>query len=681
MKLYTLISLGLIFSLYATSCSEDKIVNTNPGVADPELTDITVKGKISNESGFPVSWAAGDGFTLWNKMLGRSSEFNISEAYDGSNPSSEADFTGQATFANDPSILALFPKKEAKVFNDLLTLSFADTCKLSEYRKNLLMTATGKVTDGTLPELTFNKISSSLKFVLSNTSNQDLNIAYVTLQGLTDVFPKSVKLGENGEVGELYDANKVVSVDMEGAVLPLGGTLDACTYILPTTNGTQSLLKGNTPLTALVTLQKGDQLMEYEAWTGTVSELPLRGNININEYSYQLCSGIEYVLELKVNDFVIPDGGYAVDSYGNLTIYNSEGLKYLRDNASQFINSTITVDPRFLSNNKITIDQWLSIPEFNGTFEGNGVVLDGVKEFVEINNGVIKNVTLSNASLSNENASSNADDNNNGLLAKVNRGQILNCCVTGSSVTVSGENGNTGAIVGFNDAKGIIFNSNVLATDFVINTTKQRVGAIAGLNWGKIINCSVMNDVNIQFKGTDVDDVCIGGLIGLNNGGIVTACRSFVKIDMGLSQSTRAPQVGGLIGSAWSWRGKGQIGISYAIPTITSVGDKTFGLIGVVSSSGANIFGCYSIAEGYGLVPSDAVGDVEASYYVGTPVTSSKGENVADKTVLQSKVDAMNNSVLGSGYKYVNGNELEPLVITSEDSGTEGPDLGEGGEI
>lgn len=678
MKLYTLISLGILVSLYTSSCSEDKIVNTNPGVADPELKDFTIIGKISNETNLVENWNAGDAFTLWNNNLGKGYNFSISENYNSASPNGEAEFVGQTSFTNDPYVLAFYPKKDVKVLSDLITTTLPDTCKSSEYRKNLLMTASAKAAEGSISELKFNKISSSLKFNLHNTADKNLTIAYVTLKGLTDVFPKSVKFNEKGGIDELLNANKVISIDMEDATLPVSSSIEGHTYVLPTTNGSQNFLKSNTPLEIVVSLKNGEQLLEYEAWSGTANELPFENNISFVDYSYQLCSDIEYVINVMVNDFNIPENGYTVDANGNLTIYNSDGLKYFRDNSAKYINSNIDIDARFTSDNTISIDQWISIPTFNGTFNGNGVVLKGVKEFVGINNGVIKNVTLTNNALVNENSGNNVNQNNNALLAQINRGTIDNCYIQGeTTITISGTDGNTGALVGFNDVSGVISNSTVYAADFTINAASQRVGAIAGLNWGKVINCTTMKDVSITYNATP-GTACLGGLIGLNSGGIVTACRSFAQINT----KDKNVQAGGLIGSAWSDRGKGQIGISYAIPTITANANKSniFGLIGAISNDGADILGCYSVAEGYGLVPSGATGTITASYYVGTSVTSG-GENAADNTALQSHIVDMNNSVLGSGYKYENGKDVEPLVITSENPGTEGPDLGEGGEI
>ena len=74
-------------------------------------------------------------------------------------------------------LIAVFPRKEAKTFNDLATFSmpetFTQTGKTAELAATTYMVATGDVTDNKIPALTFSPLTALIQFGLKNTSDRE----------------------------------------------------------------------------------------------------------------------------------------------------------------------------------------------------------------------------------------------------------------------------------------------------------------------------------------------------------------------------------------------------------------------------------------------------------------------------------------------------------------------------
>lgn len=678
---YLLINVGLCGMLTLASCGEDEVVNVNPGVEEAEQSDYTVQAAIvqpdvvvGTDSPNGVCWNAGDAFTLWNRNTGKAYDFTISASYDGSVPSAAAEFTGKAALQNDPKVLAVFPRRDAKVLNDLVTLSIPDTCKWSSTNEYNYRSASASVVDGQLPVLSFESVTSGLQINLKSVSDKDVQVAYVTLEGFSNLFPGTVTLNEEGVVNTLLDARKGVTVDMEGQTLPAGGMLSCHLNVLPTTTGTESLMRSTTELVLKVTLLQNEALQEMTVWKGSLKELPLENEASMDETAYQFYPGAEYLLAVNVNDFAMPEGGFMQDAEGVVHIYSADGLTAWSNRAAEFGDSRVVIEKNFLAGNVIQLNEWVSVPEFTGTFDGNNVVIEGT--FI------------------------NSRDKNYGFIG-VNKGTVKNLCFADASLNVDASDAFAGVIVGKNE--GLVQNCVVTGTSKLIATASGdgNLGMIAGYNAGTVSASYVEGESVVEYNGRQVTS-SIGGLVGWNNGGTVTGCYTLAMIYL-----NTAANAGGLIGSTFSNAGKGSVvGASYAAGKVIVQGNgwAVGGLIGNGESydeaRAAVVRGCYSLTE---LPESGKVGGLSAKgtgnslsfqecYYM----NSAQAVNGQADVPGTAKLDVpealvphaadMNLAVTGSGFQFVEnkdeaGKVRQPLVVRQEEAGNEGPGFGDGGEI
>ena len=273
-KVYHLLSVALLGAMALTSCEEDKIVNENNGEGnetDKNLTDYSFIASIkqsaplgrSNLQNGVYTWNKGDAVTLWNRNFGAGYDFSITPGYNDNQPDKSAEFTGKAAVENGHKLIAVFPRKEAKTFNDLATFSmpetFTQTGKTAELAATTYMVATGDVTDNKIPALTFSPLTALIQFGLKNTSDRELKIRYITLESDDDVFPAELKIDEDGVLQSLSGMRNKLTLDMSGQALAQNETLNGYLNILPTTYGATGDVTDNkipalafSPLTALI---------------------------------------------------------------------------------------------------------------------------------------------------------------------------------------------------------------------------------------------------------------------------------------------------------------------------------------------------------------------------------------------------------------------------------------------
>ena len=196
-------------------------------------------------------------------------------------------------------------------------------------------------------------------------------------------------------------------------------------------------------------------------------------------------------------------------------------------------NKTVVLD------NDLTLDaeaaDFLPIPSFGGTWEGNGHTISGlaltgsdadVGLFDTIQqSGVIRDLTVvGQVTVS--------DGDNVGGIAGKNQGKILNCTFEG---VVEGS-GSVGGLVGINDTTGQIVNSCFRGTV----TGEHYVGGIAGQNTGSLVQCRNEGDINttVVDVAADLSDLSalrttqsvpagtdIGGIAGFSSG-VIQSCRN-----------------------------------------------------------------------------------------------------------------------------------------------------------
>ena len=199
-------------------------------------------------------------------------------------------------------------------------------------------------------------------------------------------------------------------------------------------------------------------------------------------------------------------------------------------------DTAITVKPNgyfVLSIDNYSYSDILLTDPFTGYFDGNGqtIVLTMNKMgapggeyglFAEIGQkGIVKNFNLVLGSGGMVVYPANNETYNNGSVAGLNRGTIVNVSVNATnnisiSVYAMLSVGRTGGIVGQNTSTGIIENCSVSGGIIYTDNAFQLVGGIAGLNENKISFCWVNTNVTSFVTGGGAG----GGIAGENNGSI-----------------------------------------------------------------------------------------------------------------------------------------------------------------
>ena len=239
------------------------------------------------------------------------------------------------------------------------------------------------------------------------------------------------------------------------------------------------------------------------------------------------------------------DPGYTIEDDGSYTVYTANGLLAWND-AAQIdltLNCTLTADINLKDITWTPIGTDLTNSySYKGTFNGGGHTITGLTVttsdqyaglFGRIGSGgTVKNVTLKNVQITNDNSSGNA-----GGVAGWSYGNIENCSVSGSvsgTTFAGGVVGSQwgGSITGCNSSatvKGVIF-----------------AGGIAGeTNSGaSLTGCYATDDVTVENDGTNNSHA--GGVVGYNGGGTLTACYATGSVT---GSGSGTIYVGGVTGS------------------------------------------------------------------------------------------------------------------------------------
>jgi len=202
---------------------------------------------------------------------------------------------------------------------------------------------------------------------------------------------------------------------------------------------------------------------------------------------------------------------------------------------------------------------------------------------------------------------------NVGLFAVVgSKGHINSVRISNSDVTATGEEGQVGALVGWNH--GTIFQCDTTGTQVSV-THGSAIGGVVGANDGTVSRCSV--DASVQDQS---GRAVVGGLIGSSRG-TVELSAAFGSV-LGAS---RFPVVGGLVGDNEGVLDESFTGAS--VSTVRPVGHGGVSLTagGLVGDNGGSVNNCYSTgsATAHGGETGGAVGKnsgkIFNSYSTGVP--------------------------------------------------------------
>lgn len=339
------------------------------------------------------------------------------------------------------------------------------------------------------------------------------------------------------------------------------------------------------------------------------------------------------------------DPGYTVSEDGRTyNVTSADGLK----NVAELVNGgktdiNITLD----KNIDLTGKEWTPIGTdynnaYTGTFDGgnhtiSGLTVKGSDEnaglfgYIGKDGGTVKNVVLKDVQITSNNQYANV-----GGMAGINNGTIENCSVSGGSV--SGYS--AGGVVG-QQYSGSITLCNSSAT---VQGTSQVGGVVGYTNYGVTLTaCYATGDVTAKDNDT-AGIFFAGGVVG-SNGGNLTACYATGDVTGG----TGSIYVGGVTGSNDS----GTLTACYhATGTVSGPVEATGGVTGRnFNALGAPVItACY-----WGSNPNTGIGENQAGTTDGTT-------KVTDGNWTEA-MNAMNEKLSGTGWKYVSGSGNEPLML------------------
>ena len=363
-------------------------------------------------------------------------------------------------------------------------------------------------------------------------------VAKVTLKTTTDVEAGSKISVTVPTTYTTYNVNAYRSDATASTNLPVGGAV---------TNELFSPKPEDEPLSAITGTEEGTVVFSFYALVkdetqnitlanGTnsqqVTNVPLGPNMhttlvgdvqNIGLTDVTFTASIDGKWDDTATEIIgleIADGGtrYIVSSPAALEAWATE----MKNDPTQNLNCTLAADI------DLTGTEWTPIPNFAGTFDGNGKTItgltinqsatDNVGLFASIDDvGTVKNLKLDKVNVT---AKSNA-----GAIAGVNRGTIENCSVSGK-VAGSSVNSYVGGIAGWHYG-GTITDCHSSATVEGITYT----GGVAGQSNASITACYSTGDVKGEGN-------YVGGVVGDNVSSIVNACYHATGSVAGASGST-----------------------------------------------------------------------------------------------------------------------------------------------
>ena len=433
-------------------------------------------------------------------------------------------------------------------------------------------------------------------------------VAKVTLKTTTDVEAGSKISVTVPTTYTTYNVNAYSSDATASTNLPVGGAV---------TNELFSPEPEDEPLSAITGTEEGEVVFSFYALVkdetqnitlanGTnsqqVTNVPLAPNMhttlvgdvqNLGLTDVTFTASIDGKWDDTATEIIgleIADGGttYIVSSPAALEAWATE----MKNDPTQNLNCTLAADI------DLTGTEWTPIPNFAGTFDGNGKTITGLTinqptETTDERNlglfatiaesGTVKNLTLADVEIHGQTIM--------GAVAGLNYGSIENCSVTGN-------------------VKSSISNY-------------WYAGGIVGENRGDITGCTMSGSV--ERAGSYV-----GGIAGCNTKGSITDCHSSATVK-------GKAYVGGIAGQNDAMLGIASITACYSTGSVTATKDNITnysiagGVVGV-NSNGAILTACYATGNvkgegGYvgGVVGDNVVSSVTACYYAKGDVSGVSG--------------------------------------------------------
>ena len=309
--------------------------------------------------------------------------------------------------------------------------------------------------------------------------------------------------------------------------------------------------------------------------------------------------------------------------------------------------------------------------EVSGTVEGGGWTVGGI---VGYSSGEVTDCTVSGNVICTGTIEDSTGSQRSGCfvggIVGFNDAAITNCRMEG---TVSGTGAQIGGITGYN--WGQVTYSSFTGTEV---EGSWQVGGIVGFNESVVKACYAEGNVH----GSGLDGV-VGGVVGTNNGGTVTACYAKGSVS---TAANNMGEVGGVVGQNYMYmHSAGAVSGCYFSGSLTA--PKNVGGVVGHNTSNCSVTGCYADVQSIncsqpsqgGVIGTNSSEDVQACYWYGS-VDSGIGTGYSDPTSLgyakigstvqsvevtwESATEAMNQaSGVEDGLKFVYSSGMPTLPL------------------
>ena len=395
----------------------------------------------------------------------------------------------------------------------------------------------------------------------------------------------------------------------------------------------------------LITLNSasGDAKLAVDMWDGKKFDLEKFDTTDANGTEHEFKTEIDS-MNVTVNGEELGEkGNKHVKDYTYIWVSDGDQLKGIQQSVK--VNNDF-LDFNFALKNDINASDIGNGYEaiggttgYNGTFDGRGNRIIGLTVSGENagifstigTNGVVKDVNIYSGTFTGKTTA--------GAVAGVNNGRIEGIVTFGNTVTVTGEDGNAGGIVGINSSGEFKDDANdgeltngiydVESTGSVIAGSSSAIaGGLVGTNNGGLANSFSDSAVTVGTNVTGGTSAGLGGVVGINNGNV-----QYVD-SLGVTNggATNSSNIGGIIGI-----NNGNMYSGYN-ESIVSGNDNVGGIIGE-NKSGKTVSNVVNATSVTGATKGNDI-----SEYVGGLVGVNSG----------SVTNGRNNGTI-TGVKYVGG--------------------------
>lgn len=416
------------------------------------------------------------------------------------------------------------------------------------------------------------------------------------------------------------------------------------------------------------------------------TEISAASKFNIKAIESKASGDYTYSYNLKVSSPIIENKFYYTPKL-NLAIDNTlagEGTEvspYIIDNVEKLkgLNNTSGIYYQLSRDLDFTNIAFTPITTFEGSLDGNGKTIsnltftvgDGNGGIFSVNNGTIKNLNITDATVTKNGSLDN--NGGTGILVGVNNNKISNCIINSSELSASltsiGTDIGIGLLVGTNNTGKTISECTVNASDLSISGSKKcYAGGLVGYNFtGNIEFSFVKSATNITYTSTEAE-ANIGGLIGRNKGGTIKGCSTNINIITNEPDVTL--KIAGFIGDAF-YGGTTTIEGCYTTGSLTFREKQTYGgFTGSLGGGGTKtLTNCYTSIEfnpktDHAFSSSSNAVKATNCYFIkgsqSTPITNVESATAND---LKGKLGIFNN-LNWDNYEFAIGaNNDEPLII------------------